>query len=41
MAEVSFGSTSEVRDQLRRKSERERGCFPHAIPEAWQWQQKE
>ena len=24
MAEVSFGSTSEVRDQLRRKSERER-----------------
>lgn len=41
MAEVSFGSTSEVREQLRRKSERERGCFPHAILEAWQWHQKE
>ena len=41
MAEVSFGSTSEVREQLRRKSERERGCFPHAIVEAWQRHQKE
>ena len=41
MAEVSFGSTSEVREQLRRKSERERGCFPHAIAEAWQRHQKE
>lgn len=36
MAEVSSGSTREVRDQLRRKSERERGCFPHAVLEAWQ-----
>lgn len=36
MAEVSSGSTREVRGQLRRKSERERGCFPHAVLEAWQ-----
>ena len=36
MAEVSSVSTREVRGQLRRKSERERGCFPHAVLEAWQ-----
>ena len=41
MAEVSFGSTSEVREQVRRKSELERGCFPDAIAEAWQRHQKE
>lgn len=37
--EVSFGSTRKVPaspgDRHRRKEEGERGCVPHAIPEAW------
>lgn len=32
MAEVSFGSTSKVRDQLRRKSERGRGAVSACNP---------